>query len=148
MSAKSFEIKLTIRIYDAPFVAEMDKFFEEAGERYESKNHFFNEMIRKGFELTLQEKEMKEKGIKFSDTNLQIGELQKLLEEFIKFSKGQIDIANAHFKVVEKLSANIMNIAIANNHGEAVTNDDIKSRELEELPEHLEKIIIEARYKV
>lgn len=144
---QSFETKITIRIYDTTFAKEVDEAYTAAGERFESKNHFLTTLIRLGLESYIEEQKAKEGGLSVCNTDKNIAEMKRLLNEFILYSRKQAEISTAHHEVCEKLAASILSVLIAISQGDDVDKEAVEDGAWENLSDRLEKIILQAKFK-
>lgn len=144
---QSFETKITIRIYDTSFAKEVDETYMATGERFESKNHFLTTLIRIGLERFIDEQKAREKGLNLCDTDKNVAEIKKLLDEFIRYSRKQSEISTAHHEVCEKLAASILSIVIALSQGDEVDKEAVEDGAWENLSDRLEQIILQAKFK-
>ena len=143
MSNATKENKITLRIYDETFLIEMNNTYVLSKSRFESKNHFFITLLRLGLESYLNSIKTPSKKIDLSELN----EIKQLLFNFIDFYKRQIDISEAHFNVCEKLISSTSSMVEAIANGDSISIDDVNEGEYDDLPERLEKIILEAKFK-
>lgn len=147
MLQDTFQSKMTIRIYSTALRGELSNAYSNSNRQFENKNHFLVSLINLGLEQYLQESRIKNEKFKTNDLDKQINELKVLLDDFIKFTKKQTEINDAHFKVCEKLSASILNILVALSNRNYVDEDDIENGRYEDIPNRLERIILDAKYK-
>lgn len=144
---QSFETKITIRIYDTAFAKEIDETYMAAGERFESKNHFLTTLIRLGLEWYIEEQKTKENGRNLCDTDKNVAEIKRLLDEFIRYSRKQAEISTAHHEVCEKLASSILSVVLALSQGDEVDEEAVKDGVWEKLSDRLEEIILQAKFK-
>ena len=144
---QSFETKITIRIYDTSFAKELDEVYLESGSRFESKNHFLTSLIRLGLERYRYEQKVKKEVDQKDATNQAIMEIKKLLDEFIKYSRKQVEIATAHHEVCEKLATSILAVVLALSQNEDIEKNDVLDGAYENLSNRLEQIILQAKFR-
>lgn len=137
------ENKITLRIYDETFLKEMNNTYLLSKNKFESKNHYFITLLRLGLESYLDSMKTTSKQIDLSE----LIEIKQLLFNFIDIYKRQIDINEAHFKVCEKLISSTSSMVEAIANGDSISIDDVNEGEYDDLPERLEKIILEAKFK-
>jgi len=143
---QSFETKITIRIYDTSFARELDELYMESGERFESKNHFLNTLIRIGLEKYISDQLAKTEG-RQADADKTVGDIKKLLDDFIGYSRKQAEVSNAHHDVCERLATSILAVVLALAESESIDKEDVEDGAYEALSDRLEQIILQAKFR-
>lgn len=138
---KSFEVNLTLRLYDTALVATIEKMYKEGGERYESKNHFLTQLIKIGIE-TVQGKSIGKNNVKeFTEMPNEyaesIGQIQRLFQDMHNHNKNQVELLLAHLSISEKMSAAIYHMLLAIIEDESISKFHLENGFYDDLPQRL-----------
>lgn len=134
---KSFETKMTLRLYDTAFVQELESTYKASGERFESKNHFLTVLLKIG----LAEKLKADFSKRFSSANKAddptLEQIRQLIEDLHINNKQQVQELLAHLQISEKLTAAVYNMLLALSEDERISTAQVEAGFYDELPERL-----------
>jgi hypothetical protein len=134
---KSFEAKITLRLYDTEFINRLDMVYKGSGERYESKNHFLTELLKRGLSEKLKDDMAVSQPSANEESDGLIGQIKTMLEDMHIFNKVQVDNLMAHLKVSEKLSAAIYNILLSIAEDVPISTKQVEEGYYDDMPNRL-----------
>lgn len=135
---KSFETKMTLRLYDTDFVNRLETVYKASGERYESKNHFLTELLKAGLAEKLKADAIKRNDIRpDAECSGLLGQIRTMIEDMHVCNKAQVEQLMAHLQISEKLSSAIYNMLVAITDDDRISVKQVEDGFYDDLPERL-----------
>ena len=137
-----FVTKMTLRLYDQKLINRLNESYEASGERYESKNHFLTELIKRGYEELAQEQGLRNKSDRTEHSNVEsniILQIHELVGELYLYNKRQVEEIVSRFGISEKLMTAVYNMLIAIVNDERISTKQVEEGFYDELPNRLKK---------
>lgn len=141
---KSFETKLTLRIYDTKLIEKMNMILKFNPNRYQSKNQLLLELLELGVREKLKEiptppttPSSAAKSIpsqQRGENCEQLKQIKELIENMHRFNQQSIEGVFAHLKMSERLSSSIYNMVFAILKDEPVLPVQIELGYLDDVP--------------
>ncbi len=137
-----FVTKMTLRLYNQKFINRLNDAYEASGERFESKNHFLTELIKRGYEELAREQRLRGGSSRTEHTEIEssvILQIHELVGELYLYNKRQVEEIVARFGISEKLMTSIYNMLIAILNDERISTKQVEEGFYDELPNRLKK---------
>lgn len=131
---KSFETKITLRLYDVEFIGNLESVYKASGERYESKNHFLTELIKLGLAEKLKADAEKRERVIGCDCSEQLKQIIHMVGDIHFCNKAQVERLMAHLQISEKLSSAIYNMLMAITDNDIISAKQVKDGYYDDLP--------------
>ena len=130
-----------LRLYDTDLIERLNRRYTESRSRYESKNHFFTDLIEGGLNRRKYENDLHGRALE-SDTAMckSVDELSERLRELEKYVRTQFQSVGAANFLVSTLLSNIYFLSAASNNGIKISLSQLDNGTYNILPERFKKM--------